>query len=370
MSYMQSMIYQENLLCKALAEDGHEVIVIAPNTLHRIYKKIEFDKALLETPDTMDGRVRIIRRPIKMYTRYFYTIPALYKLLEDIKPDILFVHSNQQVPLLVATRYAKKHKNMTFYVDNHAEFCNTAQNYLSKEILHKVIYKAIIHHAYSRLDRIFYVSEEAKELLIDLYKLPATKMEFYPVGGNIIDGEARAKNRLEKRRELNLADDDILICITGKLDAGKKTLLALTAFSKVKSDKLKLVIIGTFSDDIKEAALDAIGNDNRIQFIGWKKGDELLKYLCAADLYVQPGNESATLENAICCGVPVMVRRSKNYEMLLNGNHWFIDTMEDMIAVLHEICADASVLEAKSEASYKLAYEILDYRILARRLYH
>jgi glycosyltransferase involved in cell wall biosynthesis len=366
---MQGFTYQDNLLPKAMAEDGHEVIVIAPNTLHRIYKDVKIDKNIIEAPDCMDGLVRILRLPIHLILKRFYIMPGLTGLLKQLKPDILFVHCPQQLQLVSAVRYARKRPDMKFIVDNHADLNNTANNWFSKNVLHKCFWRAILRYAYSRIEKILYISEDAKLLLKTLYGVSDDKLEFYPLGGVIPSSEEKASARKRKREELGLSADDVLVCHSGKLDALKRTEELLKAFSSVGSGSLKLAIIGSIPDDMKPVLNPLIAADKRVRFLGWKSGDELLEYLCACDLYAQPGSQSATMQNALCCGAPVMLYPYISHNVYMQGNGYFVKSVEDMENVFNEIAAGPQKLTAMSNKSLGLASDMLDYRRLAARLY-
>ena len=123
-------------------------------------------------------------------------------------------------------------------------------------------------------------------------------MEFYPLGGNIFPPEEYAEKRERRRVELGLAPDELLLVHSGKLDALKRTEELLRAFAAVPELKAKLAVIGSIPDDRKELLTSLMEQDSRVQFLGWKSGAELQEYLCACDLYCQPGSLSATMQNA------------------------------------------------------------------------
>ena len=112
-----------------------------------------------------------------------------------------------------------------------------------------------------------------------------------------------------------------------------------------------------------------IEKDKRVNFAGWKVADELIEYLCAADLYVQPGSQSATLQNAICCGCPIMLYPHKSHKPYLRGNGYYVKSKEDMKRVFKEILNHPNLLRTMSDNSEKIAKELLDYKKLAARLY-
>jgi len=169
---------------------------------------------------------------------------------------------------------------------------------------------------------------------------------------------------------LALAPDELLLLHSGKLDALKRTKELLEAFAAVPELKAKLAIIGSIPEKEKETLLALMEADSRVVYLGWKQSSELLGYLCASDLYCQPGSVSATLQNAVCCGSPVMAYPHLIYtEDLDYGNILWVKTKEDMETVFRDLACKKTDLTALREGSQRCARELLDYRVLAARLY-
>ena len=110
--------------------------------------------------------------------------------------------------------------------------------------------------------------------------------------------------------------------------------------------------------------------DNRVVYLGWKSAPELVGYLCACDLYCQPGSVSATLQNAVCCGSPVMAYPHLPYTEALDfGNILWVETPEDMESAFKKLAEQKIDLTVLRKGSERCARELLDYRALAARLY-
>lgn len=105
-------------------------------------------------------------------------------------------------------------------------------------------------------------------------------------------------------------------------------------------------------------------------YLGWKPAEELLEYLCAGDLYCQPGSVSATLQNALCCGCPAMAYPHEEYRDGLDwGQFLWVRTREDMRAAIEEAAREPGSLAPLRQRALACARELLDYRVLAARLY-
>ena len=368
-AYTFGLTYQDNMLSEINAQDGQSVLVISDC-------KGFIDGDLVDTKpeNIVFNNIHLIRlRYSKIFNNLLSSklrkMNELYGIIEDFKPDVILHHGLASLTLLDAARYKASHKDIKLYADTHADFNNSAKNLLSKNVLHKMIYKNIINNVLPCLDKIFFVGYEAKIFAQSLYNIPEDKLEYLPLGGIIIPADEYLKKRSLIRSESHLHDSDILCIHSGKMDEKKRTLELLKAFTVTTGDNLKLFIIGSLSENIKAEALSLIASDNRIKYLGWKTGEELLDLLCAGDLYVQPGGQSATMQNALCSGCAAALYPHESHKYLLGDSVFYINTIEDMVQLFKRVSLDRNVLEAKRNQSFKIAKEKLDYKKLAARLY-
>ncbi len=368
--FTEGMTYQDNLLSDQLRNDGNEVTIIADCYKYEngvIVKTKEEDKIL-------SNGIRLIRKKyINIFGEFvsgkIRAVKGLYSILEDLQPDLIFHHGLQTYELLTLIRYKKSHPEIKLFVDSHEDYYNSATNLLSKYILHKIFYKIIIQKALPYINKVFCVAFESFDFIKDMYNVPDNMMEFYPLGGIIINENSRRIRRIKIRNELSINNDNILLVHSGKMNKQKCTEEVLEAFIKVPDDRLRLILIGSLSEDIRENAEKLISSDNRIKLIGWKTGEELIDYLCSCDLYIQPGTQSATMQNALCCGSPVAVYPYPSHKYLLGNNAFYIQNSNDMSKLFNDILENAEILNTMRTNSYKMALYKLNYEVLARKLY-
>ncbi|KKB45025.1 glycosyltransferase family 4 protein [Bacillus thermotolerans] len=371
--YIEGFGYQENLIPKYNKKDGHEVTIIASTETFIDNKQLGY----LEPCEYInEDQIKVIRLPYRkilpqILMRKVRLYPKLYKILTDEKPDVILFHGPQSGELLTVARYKKNNPHVKLYVDNHADEGNSAKGYFSRVLLHDFYYRGVLQRSLPVIDKVFYVTYERKLFLEKHYNVPKSKMEFYPLGGEVIEREEREIYRIEKRKELGYTDKDIVLIHAGKMDRLKKTIDIVNNFSSVADERLKLVIIGSFTDEVKKEITPLIKKDKRIAYLGWKVTDELTKYFCASDLYVQPGTHTVLMEHATCCSLPVVVANLESYKLLLkDSNHaWVIDRVDEMKKIFKEICEDPFILRVKSQSAYEFSKEVLDYKKIAARLY-
>lgn len=368
--FTENMNYQDNLLSEQNLKDGHKVTYIAncEAYVEGVIQQVGCSDKIIS------NGLRLIRMPFTFVLNTFISskfrkISRLYEQIKKINPDTILFHGCCAWDLMTVAKYKKKHPNTKLYVDSHEDFNNSATNWVSKNILHRLFYRPIIRKAYKYIDKIFYISLECKDLLTELYGLAEEKMEFYPLGGKIIAEDERKTIRAKKRKELEVDEKDILLIHSGKMDKLKRTQEILTAFSKVNDERMKLVLLGSIPDDLKESITKLIDSDCRVKYLGWVNANQLTEYLCACDLYLQPGSQSATMQNAMCCGCAIMLYPHNSHQPFLNDNGWYVETQDDMVNVFLEVSRDPEMLIFMKNKSLKIANEMLDYKKLAAKLY-
>ena len=369
--FTEHMTYQDNQLSNQNVLDGHEVLVISNASKYADGKVVDtgYEDYYLE------NGIRLIRLPYRRIlsrsvSEKLRVVDGLYGILEDFKPDVIMSHNLAYVSVLDVIRYKKNHPEVKFYADTHTSVYNSGRNWVSLHLQHRILYRYLTQRALPHLESYFYVGATEREFSRENYGVSPERMELFPLGGNPPEEKDYLAHREKRRKELNLASGELLLLHSGKLDALKRTKELLEAFAAVPELKAKLAIIGSIPEQEKENLQPLMEADSRVIYLGWKQSAELLEYLCASDLYCQPGSVSATLQNAVCCGCPVMTYPHLLYtEDLDYGNLLWVKTEEDMEAVFRGLAEGKINPEELREGSKRCARELLDYRTLAARLY-
>ena len=368
--YTEGMTYQDNLLPEQNVRDGHDVMFI---TAARTYKKSIIVTVPLEDTVLKNG-VRLVRLPDKnlgvpKLSRLFNILEGLEDTIKNFAPDIILFHGISSFGLLTAAKYKKNNPNVKLYVDSHADDNNSARNLLSRNILHRMIWRTVARMIFPYTEKFLYVGTESGEFLKKYYKLNPKQLEFYPLGG-ILPLESEYWNTRNKIRErIGLKEQDILFVHSGKLDKLKRTEDILLAFQKCNYDNVKLIIIGDINEDLQDRLLKLIKENRRVLFLGWKSGAELREYLCAADVYVQPGSQSATMQTAMCLRCALMLYPHYSHLVYLKDNGFFVETIGNMVEIFNKFAANRDLTISMGAKSYEFAKCNLDYKVLANRLY-
>ena len=370
-TFTPGLNYQDNVLCGVTVSDGHQVTYISnpEKFVDGVIVPTVYEDTVL--PDGL----RLIRLPYckigpNLLTVKFRKFRGVYEILEQTQPDVIFCHNTQYWSILDVLHYKKAHPQVKLYADTHTDANNSGTNWVSLHILHRIYYRYLTRRLLPYLDKYFYVSEETRQFSIQNYGVPESIMEFYPLGGKIFSPEDHAEKRERRREELGIGEYDVLFVHSGKLDALKRTEELLRAFAAVPDKRFHLAVLGSIPEDMKPRLQPLIEADSRVEYLGWKSADELLEYLCACDVYCQPGSQSATMQNAVCCGCSIMLYPHSSYVKDFDyGNIIWTRDQADIELAFRSIADGSIALNILRENSRRCARELLDYRALAARLY-
>jgi 1,2-diacylglycerol 3-alpha-glucosyltransferase len=307
--YSDNHLYQENELIRQHVADGQEVLVVASTEV--IGADGGYDYV---APDDYIGPegARVIRLPYPGWlppklARKLRMHPNVYRTLADFRPHVILFHGSAGWELRTVARYVADHRNVTLYIDTHADHNNSARTWLSREILHKYYYGPILRSALPQAESLLCTTVETMAFARSLYDVPQAKLELFPLGGHPVPDCAYAERRRRGRAAYGVGPDQILIVQSGKQTRRKKLLQSLRALRTIADPRLRLVVAGVIEEDIAEEFAALRAADDRVTEAGWVNSEALTDLLCAADVYLQPGTQSVTMQHSLCCRCAVIV---------------------------------------------------------------
>jgi len=366
--FIDGRLYQENELVREHVRAGHEVLVVASTETFDAQGHVFYTEA--DDYTGVEGarviRLRYRRRIPHVLARRLRSYPGVRDILEEFTPDAIMFHGSSAWELRTVARYVRDTPRVVFNIDSHSDAINSGRSLLSREILHKRFYAPILRRAMTSSGPLLCVSLTMMDYARDIYKIPPKQLEFYPLGGRIPPREASEKMRVSTRRRLCTSDSDLLIVQSGKQNRLKKLPQSLRAFAQTENPHLRFVIAGVLQEEIREECEALIVADQRITFLGWQGADELTELLCAADVYLQPGTQSATMQHSLCCSCALILDSLPAHEPYIVGNGWLVDSEEGLRKAFHDL--SHVDIEAMKKRSLKLAQRMLDYSALAKRI--
>ena len=257
----------------------------------------------------------------------------------------------------IAIDYLKQNLEIVVYVDNHADFSNSATNWLSLHILHKMIWKSCAQRIEPYTKRFYGVLPARVDFLKKIYELPAEKIELLVMGADDESVESARKTEIKEkiRKQYGIAMDDFLIMTGGKIDIAKQQILLLMeSVNKLQNPKVKLIVFGSVIPELKEKIEGLCSEFN--QYIGWINSDDTYDYYAAADLAVFPGRHSVFWEQVAGLGVPMLCKEWEGTTHVdMGGNVKFLkeDSFAEILKNLEEILKHETYSQMKNVAEQK-----------------
>ncbi|MEL4427504.1 glycosyltransferase family 4 protein [Shewanella indica] len=367
--YIDGYSYQENELVKQHVAQNHDVLVIA-STENYVDAKLTY-----VTPGQYQGKdgANVIRIPYISWLPHKVATKlrihsGLYSLLISFSPDVIVFHGLCGWELRTVCSYKKNNPSVRLWVDSHEDHNNSARTFGSR-LLHKIYYRTIIRSVEEVLQKVLCVSLDTMTFVEEMYGISKEKLEFYPLGAKVYTDDEYVFIREEARKELQVNDNNIVFVQSGKQTVRKKLIESLTAFNQILDDNFRFLIVGSLAKDIEREALQLINKDPRVIYLGWKTSEQLSSILCAADVYVQPGTQSATMQMALGARCAIILDNVISHKPYANDTGWLISHSSELKDIFKKISIKQDVSNEKVSSGL-FATQSLDYRKLAERLFH
>lgn len=327
--YIDNYSYQENILPRYHKLMGHEVRIVASTE--------SFDKNGLITyvePKryTNEDGIDVVRLPyvkclpdkvVKKLRRY----KGLWDELIAFEPEFIFIHDIQFLDIDIIKKYAKTHK-VKIVADCHADFSNSARNFISKNILHGVVYKHCANLIEPYVTKFYGVLPARVDFLKNVYKLPADKVDLLVMGSEDRKAEAAMDSERisENRAKYGVDSSDFLIVFGGKIDKYKtQVLMLMDAVNSMTDNSVKLLVFGSIVPDMKEEVERRYSD--KVKYLGWANSDQSYDYFGMADVVCFPGRHSVYWEQVAGMGIPLIVKRwDGTTHVDVGGNVFFLDS--------------------------------------------
>ena len=191
--FTPTMYYKENYLLDAFLEAGHTPLILADTTTWQ-------DGKIVMVPagdTTLENGVRVVRVDLGhgFLRQKLRWVHGFSDLVVSLQPDVMLVHTIQQHGICDLRELRQRLPQCRFYADVSTAYQNSAKNWLSRSLLHRGIYRAWIQKSLPYWDKIFYVNEESKQFLQEMYGVPNELMELNALPGVIMPPEEKASRK-------------------------------------------------------------------------------------------------------------------------------------------------------------------------------
>lgn len=367
--YTEGFTYQDNLLPKYHKALGYNVVVFAPaygwgkaGTIEHVGESDYLNK---------DG-VRVIRMEndqLKPPTYRFKTFHNLYSMIDDICPDIIFLHGLQMRDSSTVAKYVREHPGVRLFVDNHADYSNSASNWFSKFILHRVIWRRYATILEPITSVFWGVLPARVDFLVENYGLSSNKCRLLVMGADDeeVSRASSTVNRLAVRNGFGFNDSHFVIVTGGKIDSAKRQTLELMDAIALMDNRFRLLIFGPVAPELMDEFEDKF-NAEKMAYVPWASASDSYDYFAAGDLICFPGRHSVYWEEAAAMSKPMIVRDwPGTHHIDCGGNAIFLASpgVYEIKSAIESVASDSSIRDAALLAS-RLAAENFLYSRIAR----
>lgn len=334
-------------LCRAFSDLGHEVVVIAPQSVtkclirhipimpkHSWYQTTQGNMIELYRPyyiSLSNSRLakffknshknavkrafrKILNKPDVCYGHFWSSIYSVYPLAQE-----------HNIPLFGASG----EENVGYYIHKSEAFKKDVRDYLSGVIS---------------------VSSKNQQECLDLNLVERDKSIVIP---NAINQSLfRKLNKAECRKKIGVTEKDFVVAFVGQFVPRKGTLRLDDALKKINDKSIKAVFIGSGSED---------PNYESIIHKGPVAHDDIPMWLNASDVFVLPteneGCCNAIIE-AMACGLPVISTDALfNYDILNASNSIMVDChdVDGIASTISKLKDDKELRERLSKGALAMA---------------
>lgn len=327
---------QINILPKFQVKQGHEVFIVTGKSDVPHPRFVDFaDNTNMDEKDKifeeMTG-VKIIRIDILRFIsgRAIYK-KGFNKIVDQLKPDILFCHFNDTV---VGMYYTLKSNKLKYPVIFDSHMLDMAAKNKFKKVF-RLFYKMFMTPIIKK-NNLIVIRTQDNDYVNKELGVPNNLTPFVSFGSDTTIFKPNPIVREKFRKKYKINDNDFVVLYTGKLNEEKGAKLLAKVFEEeFKSNrKLTLVVVGNASEEYeKELEIIFSKSKNCIIRFPTQKYIDLPKFYQMADVCVFPKQCSLSFYDAQACGLPVIAEdNSINKERLSfkNGLLYKENSIDDL----------------------------------------
>lgn len=325
-------------------QQGHDVRIVASTETYIDNKKLGY----IQPSSYYTGEnIPITRLSYQKWLPHFVMkklrlYSGLQVQLEAFNPDVIFLHDCQFLSIFTIIKYLKRNPGVQVYIDCHTDLINSATNWISMNILHKIVYRFCAKSVEKYTTWFYGTLPTRNDFLRQIYGIAPQKVKLLPLGvdDSSFSWDEEQSIRTTIRSKLNIQESDFVIISGGKIDEKKNIHILIESFSDLMKNMIisnaKLIIFGEPTDEMKES-LNAAFSDRDILYLKWLPSNEIYKYFFASDLACFPGTHSVLWETAVGLGLPCVFQKWDGIQHVdVGGNCVFLQNGKD-IAEIQEV---------------------------------
>ena len=329
-----SMIDQFNIPnIRLLQEMGYEVHVACNfekgNSCS--LEKIQTLKKLLENIEVKYYQINFERNILKIFSN-FSAYKEVKKILE--KNKYRFLHCHSPIGGVIGRIAGYLTQTKVIYTAHGFHFFKGAP------LLNWLLYYPIEKYLSRYTEILITINKEDYERAKTFY---AKKVEYIPGVGIDVEKIKNIKiDKEQKRKELGLSKDSIVLLSVGELNKNKNHSIVIKALAKLNNPNIHYLICGQGNlKEYLEKLIKKLKLENNVKLLGFRK--DIYEIYKISDIFVFPSKReglSVALMEAIVCELPIICSDIRgNRDLIKNGNNGFLadNSVENYIYKINKI---------------------------------
>lgn len=325
--YTEGFSYQENFLTKYHSRLGNEVFLVTNLYTRKKNQVVKISSSFTFSKENGVLILRLKEKRDRFFQSLMATYPNLKSKLNEISPDLIFLHGFQLRDILIIKRFVMN-KNIKLIIDNHADYSNSANTFFSKYVLHKIIWRLIAKYISPQTTIFYGVNPNRVDFLKQVYGLKSSKVELLRQGAD--DDLLKNKDTSYLSKRIRFRDDvniENYIVTGGKLESLSAQ---LNHFFNILNDSkrdFKMLVFGSISNETETMIKSKYSE--KIKYIGWLNVEEIYNLIKIAKGFVFLGRHSVIWEQVIAHDIPIMINSNNKFEYLnTKGKVFFYDKLD------------------------------------------
>ncbi len=349
--------YQINEMIYANSSFDDEVYIITSDDMSPFHKEVDEN---LDNIFESETGAKIIRLDTLMKISSRVILKGLWKKIDEIQPDILFLHGIGDFKDLILWEKKREYKIVR---DCHMSWV-ASRNKFRKIYYHafNLLFSKKINKTF-KYEVVFALGNEEYEYLKNL-GISDSKIRYLRHGYNskvtYYDNEARKSIR----KNYGYKKEDVVISYIGKFDNYKRPDIIFDIIDKIETEfvrenNIKLLFIGPKEVSYMDKFNIKLRNAEKIYDViidNAKPFNDLHKFFSASDICVFPKETTLSSIHAQVCGCTViMENHNSNIERVITRSHLYeIDDLMQAKDILVKIITDKTYEKENNLAKLKL----------------
>ncbi len=257
--------------------------------------------------------IDLVRSPFS-----FKNISAYKELVKFVKEEkIDYIHCNTPIGGVLGRLVAQKCDVKRVIYQAHGFHFYTGSP-LKNWLMYYPIEKWLAH----KTDAIITINKEDYERATRKFKLRNHGKVYYVpgVGIDLSSFTVSDKTRIQKRKELELEENDIALISVGELNENKNNRIVIEAMSKIEYNKLHYFLcgVGSCETELRNLA-ESFGVNKQVHFLGYR--NDVKDLYQASDIFIMPSFReglSRSIMEAMASGLPCVVSNVRGNTDLVN----------------------------------------------------